>query len=113
MKRGDVWWATLPSPVGSGPGGRRPVVVLQTNGLIQTGIRTVIVVIITTNLRRANSPGNVWLPSFDSGLPQDSVANVSQVLTVDKSLLTDFVEALPPSLLSKIEVGLKLVMGLS
>lgn len=113
MERSDVWWATLPPPIGSGPGGRRPVVVIQTTKLIQTGIRTVIVVIISSNLHRANSPGNVLLSSYASGLPVGSVANVSQVLAVDKSLLTDFVKDLPPSLLRQIEDGLKLVMGLS
>ena len=112
MRRGDIWWATLPPPVSSGPGGRRPVVVLQNDGLTRTQIRTVIVVIVTSNLRLARSPGNVLLPAYLSGLPHDSVANVTQMLTVDKSLLTEFVEKLPDSLLQQIEAGLKLVLNL-
>ena len=112
MERGDIWWATLPPPTGSGPGGRRPVVIMQTDGLTQTGIRTVIVVILTTNLTFANSLGNVLLRDYETGLPRDSVANVTQLLTVDKSLLTDFVIDLPNHLVKKIEEGLKKVMGL-
>ncbi len=112
MQRGDIWRASLPPPVGSGPGGRRPVVVVQANRLTSTRISTVIVVIITTNLRHAQSPGNVLLPAYLSGLPHDSVANVTQVLTVDKTLLTDFVESLPDSLLQQVEAGLKLVLSL-
>ena len=112
MERGDIWWATLPPPTGSGPGGRRPVVIMQTDGLTQTEIRTVIVVILTTNLKFANSLGNVLLRDYETGLPRDSVANVSQLLTIDKSLLTDFVIDLPNHLVKKIEEGLKLVMGL-
>ena len=112
IQRGDVWWASLPPPVGSGPGGRRPVVVLQTNRFTRSRLNTVVVVIITTNLNLAKAPGNVLLPAYLSGLPHESVANVTQVLTVDKTLLSDFVGNLPDSLLRQIEAGLKLVLGL-
>lgn len=112
MDRGNLWWATLPPPVGSGPGGRRPVIIVQTDGLIQTPIRTVIVVIVTSNLSLAKSPGNVLLPSYLSGLTRDSVANVSQVVTVDRTLLTDYVTNLPDSLMDEIDEGLRLVLDL-
>lgn len=112
MRRGDIWWATLPSPTGSGPGGRRPVVVIQNDSFTRSQIRTVIILVISSNLHLANARGNVLLPALLSGLHRDSVANVSQVLTVDKSLLTDFVAALPQVLLSEIEEGLRLVMEL-
>lgn len=85
---------------------------MQKDGLTQTEIRTVIVVILTTNLKFANSLGNVLLRAYETGLPRDSVANVTQLLTVDKSLLTDFVIDLPNHLVKKIEEGLKLVMEL-
>ena len=112
MRRGDLWWATLPPPVGSGPGGRRPVVVMQTDRFTRTRINTVIVVVVTTNLNLATAPGNVLLPDYQTSLPHDSVANVSQLLTIDKSLLTDFVGDLPQPLVQKIETGLRLVLGL-
>ncbi len=113
MQRGDIWWATLPPPVGSGPGGRRPVVVVQAARFTRSRLRTVVVVIISTNLDLAKAPGNVLLPAHHSGLPRDSVANVAQVLTVDKTLLTDFVGTLPKTLLQQIEAGLKLVLELA
>jgi mRNA interferase MazF len=112
MQRGDVWWATLPPPVGSGPGGRRPVIVIQSDRFTRSRLNTVVIVIVTTNLNLANAPGNVLLPGYQSGLPRDSVANVTQLLTVDKSLLTDFVGSLPDSLVRQIEAGLKLVLEL-
>lgn len=113
MQKGEVWWATLPDAVGSGPGGRRPVVIVQSDRFTQSRIRTVIVVIVTSNLVLAKAPGNVFLSQSISGLDRDSVANISQVLTVDKTLLTEFIAVLPESLIHEIEEGLKLVFGLS
>lgn len=112
MLRGDVWWANLPPPVGSGPGGRHPVVIVQEDEFNQSRIRTVIVVVITSNLNLARVRGNVFLPEFLSGLDHDSVANVSQVLTVDKTLLTEFIEVLPDSLMSQIDEGLRSIFDL-
>jgi mRNA interferase MazF len=111
MKRGDVWWATLPPSVGSSPGGRRPVVVIQSDLFIRSRIRTVIVIILTSNLDLAGTGGNVLLPSSASGLERDSVANVSQILSVDKSALTEFVGLLPEPLFSQIENGLRQMLG--
>lgn len=113
MQRGEIWWASLPSPTGSGPGGRRPVVIVQSNRFTQSRIRTVVVIIITSNPELAKAPGNVFLPDDLSGLNRDSVANVSQILTVDKSLLTEFIATLPDLLMDQIEEGMKLVLDLS
>ena len=110
MKRGEIWWASLPDPAGSGPGFRRPVLVVQKDAFTASNIATVVVVVITSNLRLAEAPGNVLLPKKSSGLPQDSVANISQIITIDKRFLTERVGALPRSLYERIEAGLKLIL---
>ena len=112
MRRGEIWWASLPAPQGSGPGYRRPVVVVQSNQFNKSRISTVIIAIITSNLRLAAAPGNVLLDSYETGLPKDSVLNVSQVLTVDKSFLTERVGMLSGRNIAVMDAGLKLVMGL-
>ena len=112
MRRGDVWWASLPLPTGSGPGYRRPVLVVQTNPFNESSIRTVVVVTLTTNLNLARASGNVLCRRRETGLPKDSVANVSQMLTLDKRLLTERVGRLPPRLFEHVEDGLRLVLGL-
>lgn len=112
MKRGEVWWASLPEPSGSGPGFRRPVVVVQSNPFNDSRISTVIVVVVTSNLVLAEAPGNFRLSKSESGLPKASVANVSQVLTLDRSLLTGKIKALPGKAISRLDEGLKLVLGL-
>ena len=85
MYRGEIWWANLPNPVGSEPGYRRPVLVIQDDIFTQSRINTVIVLIITSNTQLAEAPGNVLLPREASGLPRNSVANVSQIFTIDKT----------------------------
>lgn len=112
MRRGDIWWATLPPPVGSGPGGRRPVIIAQADHVIKSRIRTVIIVTVTSNLNLARYSGNVLLPSHLSGLERDSVANVSQIYSLDKTLLTEYVATLPDSLMDEIDEGLRLVLDL-
>jgi mRNA interferase MazF len=112
MLRGEIWWATLPRPVGSEPGYRRPVLIIQSNDFTQSRIATVIVVVITSNTKLAQAPGNVFLPRNMTGLPKDSVANVSQVVTIDKNLLTERVGVLTPDLFEQVEDGLRLVMAL-
>ena len=112
MKRGDVWWADLPDPVASEPGYRRPLVIIQIDEFNRSRISTVVVVVLTTALRLAEAPGNVLLKSAQTGLPKDSVANVSQVLTVDKSFLTEKAGRLRKQDIQKIETGLRLVLGL-
>lgn len=110
--RGDIWWADLPESRGSEPGFRRPIVIIQANSFNQSRIQTVIVAVISSNLRLADAPGNVLLPARASGLPKDSVVNVSQMLTLDRSFLTDSVGKLTGRLLAEIDAGLRLVLHL-
>jgi mRNA interferase MazF len=112
VRRGEVWWATLPEPTGSGPGYRRPVLIVQANAFNESRIQTVIVAAITSNLRLAEAPGNVLCRTGETKLPRDSVINVSQLLTVDKALLTERLAALPTGMLRKVEDGLRLVLNL-
>jgi len=110
--RGEIWWATLPEPTGSEPGYRRPVLIVQDDAFNRSRIQTVIVVVITSNIELAEAPGNVLLPRKATGLPRDSIANVSQVITVDKSFLTERVETLPHDLQEEVDAGLRLVLFL-
>ena len=111
MKRGEVWWASLPPPRGSGPGFRRPVVVVQSNPFNQSRIATVIVAIVTSNLALADAPGNVRMGKAESGLPKPSVVNVSRLLTLDRELLTQRVRGLPAGTMQQIDEGLRLALG--
>jgi mRNA interferase MazF len=110
--RGEIWWAQLPDPIGSEPGYRRPVLIIQDYTFTQSRIRTVIVVIITSNIELANAPGNVLLPRESTGLPRDSVVNVSQIFTVDKAFLTERIGTLPVSLQAEVNEGLRIVLYL-
>jgi mRNA interferase MazF len=112
MLRGEIWWADLPEPAGSMPGYPRPVLVVQADRFNRTGIRTVLVLIMTSTTRLAAAPGNVLLPKNDTGLPKDSVANITQVYTVDRELLTERVGMLPSSLMRDVDNGLRPVLGL-
>lgn len=112
IKRGEIWWADLPEPIGSEPGYARPVIVIQTDAFNRSQIDTVIVVAFTTNLKLARAPGNVELSAKKTGLTKDSVANVSQVLTLDKIFLKKKVKTLDAENFLKIEEGLRLVLGL-
>jgi mRNA interferase MazF len=112
IHRGDLYWAALPEPAGSGPGYRRPVLVLQSDDFSASAIRTVIVAAVSTNLRLAAAPGNVLCRRRETRLPRDSVVNVSQVLTIDKSLLAERVGRLPAPKLREVEEGLRLVLQL-
>ncbi len=112
MERGDVWWAELPAPIASEPGFRRPVVIIQSDAFNRSRIRTVIAVVLTSNLRLAEAPGNVLLPAAVSGLPRDSVVNISQVITVDCEFLTEKCNRLPSHVLKSIDEGLRLVLSL-
>lgn len=112
MKRGEVWWASLPEPTGSGPGYRRPVLVIQSNPFNQSRIHTVVIAVVTSNLALAQAPGNVRLAKSDAGLPRTSVVNVSQVLTIDRTLLTLRIKSLPERAMHRVDEGLRLVLGL-
>lgn len=111
IAQGDVWWADLPNPTGSGPGFRRPVVVVQGDAVNRSRIATAVCVPLTSNLRWADAPGNVSLTARATGLPKDSVANVSQIVTLDKSLLTDLVGRLPRRKLELILAGIDIILG--
>lgn len=112
MKRGEVWWASLPAPTGSGPGYRRPVLVVQSEPFNASRIGTVVVVAITSNLALADAPGNVRLDRRDSGLSRPSVVNVSQLITLDRALLSARTRALPELAQRRVDEGLRLVLGL-
>ena len=112
MRRGEIWWASMPEPVGSEPGYRRPVVIVQADSFNQSRLRTVVTVALMSNLRLAEAPGNVLLSSRQTGLPKDCVANVSQVATLDRGFFTEPIGAVPDLLLQRIEAGLRLVLDL-
>lgn len=111
MRRGEIWWASLPEPAGSGPGFRRPVLILSANSFNESRISTLIAVVITSNLRLADAPGNVRLPVRGLGLSKASVVNVSQIITLDKSFLTQRIGKLPPRLQTTVDDGIRLVLG--
>jgi len=110
--RGEIWWASLPEPTGSEPGYRRPGLIVQDNAFNQSLIQTVIVVVITSNLDLAQAPGNVLLPRKATGLPRDSVVNVSQVVTIDKAFLSERVGSLSDEIQEAVDQGLRLVLYL-
>lgn len=112
MKRGEVLWTSLPPPTGSGPGYRSPVLILQSNLFNESRIATVIVAVITSNLALSEAPGNVRLAKTESGLPKASVVNVSQVITIDKQLLTERLKLLSARSMQRVNEGLNLVLGL-
>lgn len=112
MQRGEIWWASLPDPVASIPGYRRPVLIIQSNAFNASAIKTVAILSITSNLLLANAPGNVLITPQQSGLPRDSVINVSQILTVDKTALTERVGVLSARQMEQVEAGLRLVLDL-
>ena len=112
MQRGEIWWASLPSPKGSGPGRRRPVLIVQSDAFNASRIQTVIAAVITSNLDLTAAPGNLILRRKDSGLTKDSVVNVSQLITLDKAYLTERVGRLAKRHSGAIDEGLRLVLGL-
>ena len=110
MDRGEVWWADLPDATNSEPAFRRPILVVQADAFNRSRIATTIAIALSSNLRLADAPGNVLILARDSGLPKDAVANVSQIVTLDKSQLTERVSKLPPRYMRAVNEGLKLVM---
>ncbi len=111
ISQGEVWWADLPLPTGSGPGFRRPVVVVQGDALNRSRIGTVVCVPLTSNLQWADAPGNVLLSARITGLPKDSVANVSQVIAVDRAVLTERVGKLSRAKVELLLSGIDIVLG--
>ena len=111
VSQGDVWWADLGTPEGSAPGFSRPVVVVQGDAFNRSRVATVVCVPLTSNLRWAEAPGNVLLTARTTRLPKDSVANVSQVVTLDRTALLEHVVKLPPRRIETILSGIDVVLG--
>src|SRR5688572_4249553 len=111
IAQGHVYWADLPNPAGSSRGFRRPVLVVQGDTLNRSRIRTIVCVPLISNLRWAEAPGNVFLPARTTGLPKDSVANVSQIITLDRELLTEDVGKLSKRQLDLILTGIDIILG--
>ena len=111
ISQGDIWWADLPVPRKSEPGYRRPVIIVQSNSLNRSRIATVVCVPLTGNVKWALMPGNVHLPAAATGLPKNSAANVSQIITIDKDLLIERVGQLPNSKLEAVFSGIELVLA--
>ena len=112
VQRREVWWADLDEPRGSGPGFRRPVLVVQADAFNRSRLNTVICVVLTSNTRLLDAPGNVLLPENKTGLSRDSVANVTQVVTLDEDYLSERTGRIPPKLMAHVDAGLKLAMDL-
>ena len=112
MRRGEIWWGSLPEPTGSGPGFRRPLLIVSANSFNDSRISTVVAAVITSNLRLADAPGNVRLAAKGTGLTKASVVNVSQIITVDKTFLTERVGRLNPRLLAEVDDVLRLVLSI-
>jgi len=111
ISRGDIWWADLSDPIGSAPGYRRPVLVVQSDALNRSRIATVLCVPLTSNVKWADAPGNVLLRTSATGLDRDSVANVSLLVAVDKALLTERVGRVPERKLELVLAGIDVVLG--
>jgi len=112
IKRGEIWWAELPEPSGSDPGYKRPLVIIQSNDFNSSNIGTVIAAVITSNIYLASAPGNILLSKKNSKLSKKSVVNVSQLITLDKSFLTDKIHTLSSKLMAQIDNGIRLVLKL-
>ena len=110
IHRGDVWWADLGEPQGSASGFRRPVVIVQNNAFNRSRIGTVVALAVTSNLRLLDAPGNVLLSARTSGLSKDSVANVSQIVTLDRDTLAQRAGQLDTATMAAIGRGLRLVL---
>lgn len=111
IAQGEVWWADLGEPAGSEPGFRRPVVVVQGDAFNASSLRTVVCVALTSSLKWAEAPGNVLLPARATGLPKPSVANVSQLVTLDRAALAERAGRLSPSSLQLVLAGIDVVLG--
>jgi len=109
ISQGDIWWAALPEPVGSGPGFDRPVVIAQGDTFNRSQLATVVVIPLTSNTRLAAMPGNILLSASNTGLPRDSVANVTQIIAIDRSLLTEQIGRISPRYLELLWKGLDLL----
>ena len=111
ISQGEVWWADLADPIGSAPGYRRPIIVVQSDAFNRSRIATIVCVVLTSNLKLAEAPGNLLLRQSETGLDRDSVANVSQIVTLDKIQLTEPVAKLSQRKLDAVLAGIDVVLG--
>ena len=111
-QRREVWWADLEEPRGSEPGFRRPILIVQADAFNRSRLRTLLGVVLTSNMRLLDAPGNVLLPATTTGLPKDSVANVTQIVTLDEDYLSERTGRIPPRLVAHVDAGLRLVLDL-
>ena len=112
IERREVWWADLEEPRGSEPGFRRPVIIVQADSFNRSRLRTILAIVLSSNLRLLDAPGNVLFPSKATGLPKDSAAVVTQVITLDQDYLSERVGKIPPRLMAQVDAGLKLALDL-
>ena len=112
MRRGEIWWAEFSEPRASEPGYRRPVVILQCDAFNLSRIKTVVVVALTSNFRLASSPGNVKVLAAKTGLSKDSVANASQIATLDMRFLEEKIGEIDRLTMRRIDEGVRLVLAL-
>ncbi len=112
IERGAIYWADLGAPVGSRPAKRRPVLVVSADAYNESRIATVLAAMVTSNTSRAAVPGNVFLPATATGLPRDSVLNMTALVTLNKSELSDRVGTLPSALQEEVDRGLRRVLSL-
>jgi mRNA interferase MazF len=112
VQRREIWWADLDEPRGSEPGFPRPILVVQSDAFNRSRLRTVLGVVLASNMRLLDAPGNVLLPAADTGLPKDSVANVTQVVTLDLDVLTERMGRITSRLMAQVDRGLTLVLDL-
>ncbi|HCC53820.1 MAG TPA: mRNA interferase MazF2 [Desulfobulbaceae bacterium] len=112
MNRGEIWWAALPEPVASAPGYKRPILIIQSNEFNKSKINTLVAAVITSNIHLASAPGNVTLSTKNSKLPKESIINVSQIITIDKSFLTEKVHTLSNVIMTQVDDGLRLILKL-
>ncbi len=112
MRRGEIWWADLPDPLGSAPGFTRPVIVLSADDFNQSRVATVVVAALTSSLKYASAPGMIKLAAGEGGVDRPSVVNLMALQTVDKSQLRDRLGSLPPVKMSEINEQLAVVLGL-
>jgi mRNA interferase MazF len=111
IAQGEIWWADLSEPIGSAPGYRRPVLVVQCDAFNASGIGTTVCVPLTSNLKWGAAPGNVILSASMTGLPKDSVANVSQIVALDKQQLTERVRKIPRRQFDLVVAGIDVILG--
>jgi mRNA interferase MazF len=112
VKRGEIWWADLPEPVGAGPGYRRPVLIVSDDDYNQTTIQTVIVLSLTSNLKYARLANNIYLSKDETGLSTDSVINITQLGTIDRTLLEQRISNVSEATLFQLNESLKQVLGI-